>query len=328
MSNNVIDGPRTFEGEIEGPLAWRAADLSPDDWRVPIPADALAEIDVMIRRLHSDPIPMLLLTPSDFELAACRRLMTRVRAQLESGIGLAVLDRLPVETASKEALTAVYWVLSSMIARPVAQAFDGRVLYDVRDTGKLTATRVRGDLTRQELAWHTDYGFNFPPPFLGLLVLRTALEGGVSSAASMMTAHNVLAQRHPDLLRRLYQPFHWNRQGEHPEGAPETHFYPVFQYDGSTVRSRFNPPLKLRGYELAGESLDQAGREALQTMFAVMSEPAHHISWVLELGQLQFVNNFKVAHCRTEYVDHDEPDRKRHLVRIFLRDEGRRSYMG
>ena len=35
----------------------------------------------------------------------------------------------------RENLNKDGWVLSSMIARPVAQAFDGRLLYDVIDTG-------------------------------------------------------------------------------------------------------------------------------------------------------------------------------------------------
>ena len=29
-----------------------------------------------------------------------------------------------------------------------------------------------------------------------------------------------------------------------------------------------------------------------------------------------------------DYVDFEEPDKRRHLVRIFLRNEGLRSYMG
>jgi alpha-ketoglutarate-dependent taurine dioxygenase len=187
---------------------------------------------------------------------------------------------------------------------------------------------VRSDITGAELFWHSDYGFNFPPPYIGLLVLRTAREGGESSAASMLTAHNVLQRRAPHLLRRLYQPFHWNRQGEHPDGDRETHFYPVFEYDGTMVRARFNKRLMFRGYELAREPIDALGREALDTMFDVMSEPEHHFSFTLAPGQLQYMNNFRIAHRRTEYFDHDDPDQKRHLVRIFLRDGGRRSYMG
>ena len=41
-------------------------------------------------------------------------------------------------------------------------------------------------------------------------------------------------------------------------------------------------------------------------------------------GQIQYMNNFRLAHCRTEYEDPKDAAEKRHLVRIFLRDAGRR----
>ncbi len=328
MPELYLPEPGVVDRIVEAPRAWTRDQVSEQRWRLPIPVAALDEIAAMIEMLRANPLDPRLLSPDDYALDACRQLMRRVGALLAADLGIVVLDRLPVERYSKGDLVAAYWLLSSMIARPVAQAYDGRVLYDVLDTGKKTDTRVRSDITGAELFWHSDYGFNYPPPYIGLLVLRTAREGGESSAASMLTAHNVLRRRAPHLLRRLYQPFHWNRQGEHPDGERETHFYPVFDYIGGMLRARFNKRLMYRGYELAGEPIDALGREALDAMFDVMSEPAHHFSFTLVPGQLQYMNNFSIAHRRTEYFDHDDPDKKRHLVRIFLRDGGRRSYMG
>ena len=53
-----------------------------------------------------------------------------------------------------------------------------------------------------------------------------------------------------------------------------------------------------------------------------MSEPPHHLPFELAPGQIQYVNNFRIAHCRTEYEDAAGAEEKRHLVRIFLRDTG------
>lgn len=317
-----------FDGIFDKRIAWRQDDVHESDWRLPISAAALSEIEQVIAILRANPMDIRALCLDDYPLEACRALVRQVRSVLDEGVGMAVLGRLPVERHDKSSLTAIYWLLSSMIARPVAQSFDGRLLYDVWDTGKKTDTRVRADLTNQEISWHSDYGFNYPPPYLGLLVLRVAKEGGLSKAASMMTVHNVLKERRPDLLRRLYEPFHWNRQGEHPDGDALTHFYPIFQYRDGVVRSRFNPALVTKGYELVGLKLDELGLEALREAARIMSDEAHHIAFTLEAGEIQYVNNFRLAHLRTDYVDFDEPDLKRHLVRIFLRDFGRRSYMG
>ena len=314
---------------LTGPGVWGRQEVSERDWRMPIPPAALAEIEALVRTLRVHPVETIALDPRDYALDACRRFMARVRATLDDGVGFAVLDRLPADTFDKGELTKVYWLLSGMIARPVAQSFDGRLLYDVLDTGARIGTRVRGDLTRQELSWHTDYGFNHPPPHIGLLVLRTAREGGTSRVASMLATHNLFRDRHPALLRRLYEPFCWNRQGEHAEGDAVVHRFPVFSYDGEEVRGRFIKWLLYKGYELTGEPFDQPGQDAIETMFDIMSDPERHVSFSLEPGQIQYLNNFRIAHCRTEYEDAaGDPETRRHLVRIFLRDEGKRSFMG
>jgi len=49
---------------------------------------------------------------------------------------------------------------------------------------------------------------------------------------------------------------------------------------------------------------------------------------VLEPGQVQYVNNRACCHRRTAFVDHEDPARRRHLVRMFLRDEAGPGYDG
>jgi len=45
-------------------------------------------------------------------------------------------------------------------------------------------------------------------------------------------------------------------------------------------------------------------------------------------GQIQIVNNKQLGHRRTAYQDWSEPERRRHLVRIWLREAGRPFYLG
>lgn len=317
-----------FDRPIESKTAWTSDQVDERDWLVTFSDDALEEVDRVIHTLRSNPVETVALCLSDYDMPACDALMSEVKEILDRGVGFAIMDRLNTDRYSKHDLTQIYWLLASRIARPVAQAFDGRLLYDVKDTGKKTDVRVRGDLTNQELSWHSDYGFNFAPPYLGLLVLRTAKEGGISKAGSLMTAHNVLRLRDRSLLQRLYEPFYWNRQGENAPGERVTHFHPMFQSDGKDVWGRYNRSLIPVGYELEGKTVDQKGMDAIDAVGRILSEPEHHVTFTLKAGQLQFVNNFKMAHLRTDYVDYDEPEKKRHLIRIFLRDYGKRSYMG
>lgn len=328
MTVSTLPATAVFDREIPAPRAWTSAQVTPDLWKFALSAEALAEIDAFVHHLRSNPMDVRLLVPDDYDLAACRTVMGRVKECLDNGVGFAVLDRLPVDRYSKDELIAVYWQLSSMLARPVAQSFDGRVLYDVRDTGVAPDTRVRADLTNAELFFHTDYGYNYPPPYLGLLVLRTAIEGGGSSVASMLHAHNELRRRAPHLLQRLYEPFYWNRHGEHPSDDAEVLRHPIFHFDGSTLSGRYNRRHPFNGAQLAGTSIDEIGAEAVNMMGEIMDEPGNAVGFQLEAGQVQYANNFTIAHRRYTYVDHDKLEERRHLVRIFLRDFGRRTYMG
>jgi hypothetical protein len=48
----------------------------------------------------------------------------------------------------------------------------------------------------------------------------------------------------------------------------------------------------------------------------------------LQRGQVQYLNNHEVGHYRSEFEDFAEPERKRHLFRLWHREEGSSSYDG
>ena len=48
----------------------------------------------------------------------------------------------------------------------------------------------------------------------------------------------------------------------------------------------------------------------------------------MERGHLQFVNNREIGHRRTQFEDFEQPERKRLLQRLWLRDAGSINYMG
>lgn len=317
-----------FDGVFRGKRAWTRATIRTADYVVPIPPGAMAEIHDFVDWLRRNPLQTELLSDADHGFPQTRRLMRRVKRTLTHGAGFALLDRLPIKAFTKDELKAVYWVLSGMIARPVSQSFSGTMLYDVIDTGRKKSPKVRADLTREELDFHTDYSYNLAPPFVGLQVLRTSKSGGRSSVASLYAAHNEMRRRHPELLARLYRPFYLNRYGEHAPGDPLASRHPVFAYDGKTVFGRFNPRNITAGHDLIGEPLDPQGADAVAALSSVLEDPPQHLNFHLKPGQIQYLMNGGCSHKRTEYEDYPEPDRRRHLVRIFLRDEGRRSYNG
>jgi len=315
--------------DIRDERAWLRGGISPANWLVPLPDEAAAELTAAVGALRCDPLPLLLLAPTHFALPACREVMARVGEKLRHGVGLAVVDRVPVERFSEDENRAVYWLLGSLLGQPVAQKWDGTMVYDVRDTGKTLEYGVRRSVTNLELQFHTDAPWlSLPPELVGLLCLHPAREGGVSRFVSLVSVHNELRRRHPDLLPRLYRPFPWDRQAEHAPDDAKVSRQSVFEYDGRELRARWNDVLILNGEALAGTPLDPEGREAVAAMRAIADAPELSIEFTIEQGQIQYLNNRHFAHSRTAFKDAAESHAKRHLVRLWNRDEGRPTFHG
>jgi len=311
--------------------AWRGESLRPGSWVMPIPRDCLDELAQALASLRAHPLPLFLLRPEEFELEACRAFMKEVRRQLDDGLMFAVLDRLPVETMSPEESAALYWLISTLLARPVAQKLDGTMVYLVRDTGaKLKpGSGIRPTVTNVELVYHNDNSYNETPPhYVGLLCQSQAKEGGASRVMNFYAAHNRLLESHGNALPRLYRPFWYDRHREFFPGEPETYAAPVFHHAAGRLTARL-AMLEIRGgYALRGEALDREGEAALEAMASVIHEPGLAVELGFEPGQIQYVNNRVTGHMRTAFVDGETPEQKRLLVRLWLRDSGRQSYRG
>jgi len=315
---------------IEGPSVWVRRDVRPEEYRIELSAACLDEIRRAVEEIRAFPLPIILRGPDDFAMAACRQEMGRVRDILDHGRRFSIVDRLPVAEMSSEEATAIYWLLSSMISRPVAQKLDGTMIYDVLDTGQqaLPGSGVRPDKTNTEIRFHNDNAYNHTPPdYVGLVCLRQAQSGGHSRVLSFHTVHNRLLAAQRDHLRRLYQPFWFDRQREYRPGETPIFAAPVFE-DAGGLRARFSVHQITGGYALSGEPIDNEGEAAIAAMLEIFDDDDLSVDFDLEPGQMQFVQNRALGHSRTAFVDHPDPDRKRHLVRLWMRDHGRRAYPG
>jgi Taurine catabolism dioxygenase TauD, TfdA family len=315
---------------IVGPSAWRRGEVCPEDYRVVLSQACRDEICRAADMLAAFPLPTIVLDPADFVLPQCRAAMARVRWILDHGVRFAVVDRLPLDDIGPKAATAIYWLLASLVARPVAQKLDGTLIYDVLDSGRqaLPGSGVRPDKTNIEIRFHNDNSYNATPPnYVGLLCLRTAMSGGMSRVASFHSVHNALHSRHPEHLPRLYRPFWFDRQREHFTGESPIFSAPVFER-ADELRTRLSAHQIRGGYALKSEPIDDEGAAALAAMLALLDEGELSIEFDLEPGEIEFVHNRAMGHSRTEFADHPEPERRRHLVRLWLRDHGRRAYPG
>ncbi len=318
-----------LDKEFEDSTAWRGEDLDAADGRFTVPAEVTSEIITAAAFLENNPLPLAALKPEYLTLPASAAFMARVTRTLTDGVGFALIDRLPLDEIGDDGARAALWLLGSLIERPVAQNWRGDLLYDVTDTGRAPGNGTRPDKTNAEQNFHTDNSYNLcPPNYIGLACLRTAKAGGTSHIVSFKAAHNALRKAEPKLLQRLYEPFHFDRQREHAPDDVMTLHHALFEADGGDLLARLSKFQVVNGQALAGEALDPMGAEALDALEAAMSAPGMDVAFQFQPGQIQILNNRTIGHRRTGFEDWPAAAKKRLLVRLWLRDQGRPFYNG
>ena len=312
-----------------GRMRWLAPDIRDADWIVPMTPAALEEIERLCEFLENNPLPVLQRRLDDFDLPECRKLMTSMKRILDDGVGFALLDRLPVDDYPIDAMLQVYWLLGQCIGRPVAQKWNGQMIYDVSDTGAAYAYGTRGSHTSVELNFHTDNAFaRTLPDYVGLFCRHPAKTGGVSRFCSLYSVHERMRERYPDELARLYQPMYFDRQKEHRDGAEPVCLAPYFSWRNGRMFARANASLVRKGYQVAGVEMDELLVAALDAIDEVCDAEDLWFEAPLQRGQVQYLNNHEIGHYRSAFEDYEEPERKRHLYRLWHRAEGDSSYDG
>ncbi len=321
---------KILDRTVDGKKAWVRADLNEEDWLFRLTPECLAEVRAAAAQLRANPRTVEQIDPSTFDMPACRKLMDSVRTVLDDGVRFAIVDRLPLDEIGDEAGRSVYWILSSMLARPVEQKLTGTMIYDVRDTGKKAAagSGVRPDQTNMEQYFHNDNSYNTTPPeYVGLLCERPARSGGISHVISFYTVNNELLRTHPEVLSRLYQPFWFDRQKEYLPEEPQVICEPMFSYDGR-LRARLGLFQIQSGYTLQNQPMDEEARAAFAALKEVFAKSELTFDFTLERGQLQYANNRELCHRRTGFEDYEDPAQRRNIVRVWLRNAGERRYQG
>ena len=310
--------------------SWVGSELAPQAGFINLSNECLEEITRILKLLRSNPIPLLALSPEDFELPHFLKLSEKIREILNGGLGFCVLNKLPVADINECEAIAIYWLLAQLVGRPVAQKWsDGRMIYSVMDLGRPSGNGVRPDITNEEQSFHTDNSYNISPPdHVGLLCLRPAAEGGLSRIVNMVAVLEIMNEQYPGCVPRLYQPYFFDRQREHSDTDKKTIFTPLLCDEDGGLRVRVSRNLIYQGYKLEGKMIDATSETALDAFFSVIDDPKMFIEFQFQAGQVQFLNNRLIGHKRTKFRDIPEIGMERKLCRVWLREAGRRFYNG
>lgn len=312
--------------QVSNSRTWRGPDIQDDpSWIMPLTDEDIAEVDAALRQVQARGLAIPF-AAAEFPLQKLAAKLDTIPDRLENGSGVVLIRGLPRSRYTTEECALIYWGFGVHFGTPVSQNTRGHLLGHVRDEGRsMKDPNARGYQTREKMDFHSD---QLPVDALGLFCVRTAKAGGASALTSVETVHNALLKERPDLLEVLYQPFAIDWRGEEPAGERPWYRCPMFSYAGGKVTSRitsrayfdsltrFSPDLALTDVQ----------REALDYVQQVANRPELRLRMHFQEGDMQFINNHAILHARESFEDHEDPERKRHLLRMWIafRPERRR----
>ena len=199
------------------------------------------------------------------------------------------------------------------VARPQNKV--SAYMNEVKDAGTVYRSATgRGYSSNAELDFHVDGA-----DVVLLSCYNQAPFGGTSMCSSSVKAYEVMMAERPDLVDVLRGGVPFSLNGEEAAGQPAWRVQPVFGVEEGRVfcmwvRNRVENAQKLPGVP----QLTAVQREALDYLDEVVRRPELMYSMQLEPGDVQLLSNHTALHSRTEFQDHDAPEKKRTLYRLWI----------
>jgi hypothetical protein len=320
-TNSFIDSSRIdtpLPAEIRDASVWYGPDLAGRaDWIERLSAGEIAEVENAINELESSQ-PNSSSVSLNTQNVLLPTLGPRLQCLLEevlNGRGFVLIKGLPVGRWTKRQAAIAFLAIGVHLGNLRMQNAAGHLLGHVKDFGRSsTDPHARIYQTRERQTHHTD-----SCDVVGLLSLQAAKSGGLSNLVSSTTIFNEMRRRRPDLLRVLLDPIETDRRGEVPQDSKPYFTIPVFNYHDGLVSAIYQ-----RQYIESARRFADVGPlsplqiAALDLLDELANDSNLNLMMELQPGDVQLVHNHTILHDRTAFEDYPEPERKRHLLRLWL----------
>jgi Taurine catabolism dioxygenase TauD, TfdA family len=310
------DGSAAARGPYSNPAAWTGAEIRMDPtWRHQLTEQEIGELEAAVRGVERRGLPLEHVEVDAFSLPTLAPAIAGWRKELEEGRGFALVKGLPVGRMSEAQAAIAYCGIASHLGTMVEQNPMGEKLIHVRATGEdPNDVSVRHYKTGVASPFHTDSS-----DVVGLLCLRPARFGGLSSIASSVSVFNAMLAKRPDLVDEFFTPFYFDLYEQQADGADPNFAQPLSSEIGgqlSTFYIRFAIDQAQRHTEVP--RLTESQTEFLNLLDELASSDDLRLDMDFEPGDMQFLNNSVILHARSAFEDGDDPAQGRHLLRLWL----------
>ena len=307
-----------IQTNLEKPRAWFPRELSLDSsWIHFLSREAVAEIEQALQHAKSTGKDWLDMTANDFPLRRhAKEAIDQAFAVTQTGYGMCLLKGFPVEHWSVEDARLAHWGIGLHVGVARTQNMASQVMNDVRDEGgSYKVKNGRGYNTNAGLDFHVD-----SCDVVALLCLQTAKSGGTSKVTSSIAVVEEVKRLRPDLIPVMQQPFYYSYQGTNDASQPPFYKCSILGDDPEFFSFRANR----KNVTAAQRDFPEVPRltpsqiELLDLLDELLPDDRFCYSMQLDRGDMQLLNNYVVIHSRTNFEDHEAPELKRHLLRLWL----------
>lgn len=310
MAGTIPDSP------IHSRAAWLGADQrARTDWIYVLSDAEKAELDDAIAAYRREGGLLKEVTAERYPVPTLARAIDAWMRELDDGRGFLLVRGFPADNYTENEAAFAYWLIGLHLGCPVPQNRNGDILGHVRDDGAdPKQAGIRLYRTRVSLDFHTDGA-----DIIGLLCLKKAKAGGLSRIASSVSVFNEITRRRPDLVPMLFDGFYWDREADAGLGEPPYFKFPICRYENGRLGTLYIGWYIRNAQRFPNvPRLTSAQTELLDLIDSIANDPAFYLDMDFEPGDMQFLKNAVILHARTEYEDWPEPERKRHLLRLWL----------
>lgn len=304
--NTILKSPITDQ------CAWVGQEIAhKTDWIYQLSPHMLNVLDKALGKLeqHNLMAPNFAKSDALIEDAEFLKQIDLICNELENGYGFIVIRGLDAEKYNEYQLANIYYLIGLHMGNSVTQNARGDLMGYVENIGDKNQKMTRVYQTNSYLPYHADLS-----DVVGLLSIRKAKEGGLSSIVSSSTVYNRILAEYPEYLGYFYHPAWYDHLGE-----TEPSLSPIFSYFDGKLACRYLRYYIELGHDRRSVPLSQVQIDALNIFDHISQDSSLRLDMMLEPGDIQFCNNYCVMHSRSSFEDYDEVEKRRKLLRLWLK---------
>lgn len=303
--------------------AWRGDMLSKSgEWIYQLSPAQIDELEMLGARFVAADPDLRVVAAEDYPLIECAEAVKEWGSDCDYGRGFVLVRGLRTQLYSDALSAAIYYILGLHMGDPIRQNEMGDLIDHVYATSDKTMDdpTALSSKVRDKLVYHSDSS-----DIVALMCLRGAKQGGASCLVSGAEIYNEILKRRPDLAPLLFEPVHWDWRRQDHNAPADTYRSPLISIVDGVFSMYAGSLYILTAQDYPGvPKLTPAQIEMLELFDQITYEEGMAIEMDFRPGDIQWLSNYAALHARTAFSDHPEPQRRRHLLRLWLhRDSGR-----